>query len=126
VIRAATIDEEARKGKRYATRLAVKGGGRIQFLHIAEIDWISSDGNYIRLHAGKSAHVMRGTIAGFEAGLDPAQFIRINRSTIVNIDRIASLQPFFQRDYVVTLRDGTNLRLLARYRPRLQAVVGGF
>jgi two-component system LytT family response regulator len=110
----------------YVSRVAVKGNGCIHFLRIAEIDWISADGNYIRLHIGKSSHLMRGTIAAFEEGLDPAQFIRINRSTIVNIDRIASLQPFTQRDYVVTLRDGTNLRLLARYRPRLQAMVGGF
>ncbi len=69
---------------RYLTRLAVKNGGRIQFVRIPEIDWLASEGNYVRLHTGKDSHLFRGTIAWFERQLDPTQFVRINRSMIVN------------------------------------------
>ncbi len=106
---------------RPADRLAVKEGGRIIFLRTAEIDWIGAEGNYARLHVGKRTHLMRETMTSLESRLDPARFLRIHRSTIVNIDGIAELEPLFQGDYVVILRDGTRLTSSRGYRSNLQA-----
>ncbi len=105
---------------RHLERLAVKEGGKIVFLRTAEIDWIGAEGNYARLHVGKRTHLMRETMTSLEGKLDPARFLRIHRSTIVNIDAVAELEPLFQGDYVVILRDGTRLTSSRGYRSNLQ------
>ncbi len=107
-------------GPRRADRIAVKEGGRIVFLRTAEIDWIGAEGNYARLHIGKRSHLMRETMTSLESRLDAARFLRIHRSTIVNVDAIAELEPLFQGDYVVILRDGTRLTSSRGYRSNLQ------
>jgi two-component system LytT family response regulator len=81
----------------------------VSFLRIDEIDWIEAEGNYVRLHAGAASYLLRETMKGIEAKLDPDRFIRIHRSTIVNSDRIKELQPLFHGEYAVMLRDGTRL-----------------
>jgi two-component system LytT family response regulator len=75
-----------------------------------EIDWIESAGNYVRIHAGDRQHLLRHTLKSLEEKLDPSRFIRVHRSHIVNVDRIRELQPWFHGEYVVVLRDGTELR----------------
>lgn len=105
---------------RHLERLAVKEGGKIVFLRTAEIDWIGAEGNYARLHVGKRTHLMRETMTSLEGKLDPARFLRIHRSTIANVDAIAELEPLFQGDYVVILRDGTRLTSSRGYRSNLQ------
>lgn len=105
---------------RHLERLAVKEGGKILFLRTAEIDWIGAEGNYARLHIGKKSHLMRETMTSLETKLDPARFLRIHRSTIVNVDAISELEPLFQGDYVVILRDGTRLTSSRGYRSNLQ------
>jgi two-component system LytT family response regulator len=104
----------------YLERLAVKSGGKIIFLKADEITWIGAEGNYARLHAGKKSYLMRETMTSLESKLDPARFIRIHRSTIVATDAIAELEPLFQGDYVVVLRDGTRLTSSRGYRANLQ------
>ncbi|NLG60666.1 MAG: response regulator transcription factor [Candidatus Cloacimonetes bacterium] len=106
-------------GKR-ADRIAVKEGGRIVFLRTSEIDWIGAEGNYARLHVGKRSHLMRETMTSLENRLDSSRFLRIHRSTIVNVEAIAELEPLFQGDYVVILRDGTRLTSSRGYRSNLQ------
>lgn len=110
----------------YLTRLAVKTRGKVYLLRIEEIDWIETAGNYVRLHAGGNAHLYRDSLVDFETKLDPHRFVRIHRSNIVNIDRIAQLEPSFHREHVVLLRDGTRLTLTAPYRDRMRAIVGQF
>jgi two-component system LytT family response regulator len=105
---------------RYLERLAVKSGGKITFLRTGEIEWIGAEGNYARLHAGDKPHLMRETMTSLESKLDPARFIRIHRSTIVNSDAIVELEPLFQGDYVVILRNGTRLTSSRGYRANLQ------
>ena len=105
---------------RYLERLAVKSSGRILFLRTGEIDWIGAEGNYARLHTGKRSHLMRETMTSLETKLDPSRFLRIHRSTIVNADAIAELEPLFQGDYVVILRNGTRLTSSRGYRSNLQ------
>ena len=110
----------------YLERLAVKTRGKVYLLRIDEVDWIETAGNYVRLHAGASSHLYRDSLADFETKLDPRHFVRIHRSCIVNIDRIAQLEPTFHREHVVLLRDGTRLTLTAPYRGRMRAIVGQF
>lgn len=105
---------------RFLERLAVKSGGKITFLRTGEIEWIGAEGNYARLHAGDKSHLMRETMTSLETKLDPARFIRIHRSTIVNADAIVELEPLFQGDYVVILRNGTRLTSSRGYRANLQ------
>ncbi|MGH9601532.1 MAG: LytR/AlgR family response regulator transcription factor, partial [Terriglobales bacterium] len=106
-------------------RLVVKSGGRVYFLKADEIDWVEAAGNYVRLHVSKDSHLLRETMNGIETKLDIRRFMRIHRSTIVNLERIKELQPWFHGDYVVLLRDGTRLTLSRGYREKLQQVLGG-
>ena len=108
----------------YLERLVVKSAGRLFFLRTEEIDWIESAGNYVCLHVGAETHLLRETMSGLESRLDPARFVRIHRTAIVNIDEIKELQPLFHGEYQVVLRDGTQLTLSRSYRDRLQEVIG--
>ncbi len=110
----------------HLVRLAVKTNGRVYVLRMEEVDWIETAGNYVRLHVGGISHLYRNSLADFETRLDPRRFVRIHRSTIVNVDRIFHLEPTFRREHVVLLRDGTRLTLAAPYRGRMQALVGAF
>jgi two-component system LytT family response regulator len=105
-------------------RLVVKSGGRLFFLRAEEIDWIEAAGNYVRLHVGSEGHLLRETMTSIEARLNPDIFFRIHRSHIVNIERIKELQPWFNGEYVVILRNGTQLTLSRGYREKLQERLG--
>ena len=105
-------------------RLVIKSSGRIFFVRVRDIDWCEAAGNYVRLHAGPQTHLVRGTMAHIESQLDPSQFVRIHRSTIVNVDRIQELQSSFGGEYVVLLHDKTRLTLSRGYREGLQAKLG--
>lgn len=111
--------------RKYLERLVVKSVGRVFFLKTREIDWIEASGNYLKLHVGRDAHMIRETMNSIEAKLDPSQFMRIHRSTIVNIDRIKELHPMFSGDYSAILRDGTELALSRNYRERFLEMFEG-
>ena len=106
---------------RYIDRIMVKTDGRVLFVRVNDVDWFEASGNYIRLHAQKQTYMIRETMNALEAQLNPAQFARIHRATIVNLDRIRELQPWFAGDYVVILHDGAQLKLTRTYRDQLQA-----
>src|SRR5215212_733939 len=105
-------------------RLLIKEEGRMYVVKTAEIDWVEAYGNYARLHVGPRAHLIRETMNNLERALDPARFARIHRSTIVNLDRIKEMQPWFSGEYVVLLADGTKLKLSRWYRERLEQRLG--
>ncbi len=115
--------EELRPRPRYVDRLVVRSGARITFLRTEEVEWVDAEGNYVRLHVGKKSYLLRETMSGIEAKLDPERFIRIHRSTIVSIERIKSLETLFQGEYVVHLEDGTKLTSSRGYRDRLHALM---
>jgi two-component system, LytTR family, response regulator len=117
--RLSSLIADLRSEKKYLERLVVKSVGRVFFLKVDEIDWIEAAGNYVKLHSGRDAHMIRETMNGIEAKLDPDKFLRIHRSTVVNIDRIKELHPMFSGDYAVILRNGTELALSRNYRERL-------
>jgi two-component system LytT family response regulator len=122
--RLAALLQDVKETRRPQERLVVKSGGRIYFVRVEDIDWIEAAGNYVRLHTGKEDHLLRESMSGLEARLDANQFLRIHRSTIVNIERIRELQPAFHGDYAVILRDGTELTLSRGYRDKLQELLG--
>jgi two-component system LytT family response regulator len=101
-------------------RLVVKSAGRIFFLNVEEIDWVEAAENYVRLHTGRESHLIHGTMNKLASRLDPTQFLRIHRSTIINVRKIKELQPMFHGEYIVTLRDGTQLNSGRSYRRKLQ------
>jgi two-component system LytT family response regulator len=104
-------------------RILVKSSGEIFFLKAEEIDWIEAEGDYMKFHVAGRAHLMRETMARLEARLDPKRFIRIHRSTIVNIDRLRKLSPSFAGEYAVILHDGTKLKLSRGYHERISSLM---
>jgi two-component system LytT family response regulator len=106
---------------RYVDRLMVKHDGRVFFVKVSDVDWFEASGNYVRVHVGRVSHLIRETMHGIEAQLDPNLFARIHRAVIVNMDRIRELQPWFAGDYIVILRDGRQLKLSRTYREALQS-----
>jgi two-component system LytT family response regulator len=116
---------DIRSGNKYIERLAVKSGGRVNFLKVADLDWIEAAGNYVTLHVGNESHLLRETMSRMDSQLDDRKFVRIHRSTLVNIDRIKALTPLFHGDYVVTLHNGTRLTLSRSYRERLATIFNG-
>ena len=116
--------EELKAGNKYLERLVVKAAGRIYFLETSEIDWIEAEGNYVSVHSAKKAHLLRETIGSLELQLDPKKFVRIHRSSIVRIDRIHELQPWFHGEYRIILLDGTQLTLSRNHRDKLQEALG--
>lgn len=107
----------------YLTRLMIKSASRVFFLKADEIDWIGADDYYVKLHVGRKAHLLRETMNELETKLDPEKFLRIHRSTIVNIDRIKEMHPHFNGDYVILLHDGTELKLSRSRREQVQSIL---
>ena len=104
-------------------RILLKSSGEIFFLKAEEIDWIEAEGDYMKFHVSGRTHLMRETMARLEARLDPRKFIRIHRSTIVNIDRLRKLSPSFAGEYAVILHDGTKLKLSRGYHERIATLL---
>ena len=104
-------------------RLAVRDARKIIFFKPEEIDWIETEGNYLRLHAGKKTHLLRQTMQTAEARLASKKFLRISRSTLVNLERVREWQPLFHGDSLLTLEDGTRLTVTRMYREGLDRVL---
>jgi two-component system LytT family response regulator len=116
--------EDVPGNRKTLDRLVIKSAGRVFFVKTDEIDWIEAAGNYARIHVGSEAHLLRETMSALEEKLDGNKFVRIHRSTIVNLERIQELQPWFHGDYVVILRNGRQLTLSRGYRQRMQELFG--
>jgi two-component system LytT family response regulator len=115
----AAVLAEMQTASKPIDRLPVKSGGRIRLVRTADIVWIESAHNYVEIHEDKQSHLLRDTISAVEQKLPPDKFIRISRSTIVNIEKIKELEPHFYGEYTVTLQNGKQLTLSRRYRSKL-------
>ncbi len=124
--RLAGLLEDLQARQKRLTRIIIKSAGRIGFLRIEEIDWVEAADNYVRIHAGRESHLIRETLQSLERRLDSTKFLRIHRSTIVNIDRIQELRPLFHGDFAVKLVDGTELTLSRKFRENLAEPLGQF
>lgn len=107
----------------YLQRITLKENGRIHFLEVEKIDWISSLGNYVEIHSGHEKFILRETMDGIESKLNPNDFLRIRRSKIVCISKIKELQTLFNGEYSVKLFDGTELISSRRYRKNLEIIL---
>jgi two-component system LytT family response regulator len=116
-----TLVEQLTSNHKLPDRVAIRNNGRVVFMKVDEIDWVEASDNYVCLHCGKETHILRETMSQLEIRLDPARFLRVHRSTIVNLDRIKELQPWFRGDYRVILRDGTELTLTKSHREKLES-----
>ena len=114
-----SLVEDLKKGSPGTGRLTVKSDGRVLLIKTDDVSWIESSDNYVKLHVGAENHLVRETMNAIEAKLPPEKFIRISRSTIVNIERIKELTTLFHGEYAVILRDGTRLTLTRNYRDAL-------
>jgi two-component system LytT family response regulator len=101
----------------------VRTNGKVVFLRADEISWVEAAGNYVNLHAGSEAYVLRESMKNMETRLDPELFVRIHRSAIVNVNRIRELQPWFHGEYVVILHDGTRLMASRVFSDRLDKLI---
>lgn len=109
---------------RYASRLAIKrDGGRVMFVPTAEIDWVEGSGNYVRVHVGADVHLVRGTLGKVASHLSPELFIRVHRSTIVNVERIQELTLRGPGSYSLRLSTGATLMVGRHYRANVDALV---
>lgn len=102
--------------RNFLTRLSVKHEDRHTFVKVTEIDVIEAAGKYVVVHAGKENHILRQSLAGLEEQLDPAKFLRISRSVIVNIESIKELQPMFKGEYAVILHSGRSLAMTRGFK----------
>jgi len=109
------------EGSGYLERIAIKSGGRVIFLEVRDIDWIEAAGVYVYLHVAQKAHLYRATVGQLQERLDPKNFVRVHRSTIINTDRILELKPRTHGDYGIILKDRTELTLSRGYRSQLES-----
>jgi two-component system LytT family response regulator len=120
--RISALLEDLQTTRSYADWLLVRDGpeDRSLFLRVAEVDWIEAARNNVILHVGKTSHPFRGSMRDVEAKLNPRRFLRIHRSTIVNIERVRELRSWFGGEQIVVLRDGTELTASASYAKELK------
>jgi two-component system LytT family response regulator len=104
-----------------ADRILVKEDGRVRVVPVSEVEFFEAARNHVKVHAGRAMHLVREPLGALEARLDPARFARIHRSTVVNLDRVAEIQPWFSGDGVVVLQGGAKLRLSRGYRREFEA-----
>jgi two-component system, LytTR family, response regulator len=109
---------------RRPTRLPVKLEGRIVLVRLDQVEWIESEGNYVRLHLSDRSYLLRDTMSAIEVKLDPDQFARIHRCAIININRIEYLRPWFTGEYIVRMQSGKELTLTRSYRDNLRRLLG--
>ena len=120
----AALLEALTRSRTTAERLAIRAEGRVYFLRVQDIDWIETAGNYVRLHAGKTAHLLRETLSSLETRLDRDRFLRVYRTTILNVERLRELQPWFSGEFIAILHDGTRLKVSRGYRGRVADWLG--
>ncbi|HEY0304522.1 MAG TPA: LytTR family DNA-binding domain-containing protein [Longimicrobiales bacterium] len=103
----------------------LRGVGReLRLLRAQTVDWIEACGNYVFLHVGNERHLYRQTMSALETRLDPAMFVRIHRSTIVNVNALEALEPIYAGDYEVRLKGGEIVRMSRNYRDTLERLAG--
>lgn len=119
------VAPESAPQRRYADRLVVKKDERTALVKLADVQWIESKGNYVVLHTPHADHVLRETLASLESRLDPERFVRIHRRTIIAIDAIKEVQPWFGGDQVMILQDGRQLRVSRTFRQSLALRLAG-
>ena len=119
-----TLLEDLRKADTYAERLAVKTSSGVSFLRTDEIYWVDAAGNYVRLNtADGESHLLRETLTALERRLDPKRFVRVHRSTIVNVERIREIRSQDHGEHLIIMELGQRLTLSRSYRERVHDLI---
>ncbi len=113
---AALTELGAATPQRWARRLSIRTSGRVVLIETGDISRVEAAGNCVEVHAAGKVRTLRDTLANVEARLDPARFARVSRSALVNLDFVVELQPLYDGDFVVVLRDGAKVPGSRRYR----------
>ena len=114
------VDELTAK-KQYIKRIMVKNSDKVFFIEVNDIEYLESSGNYVKIHSGGKHQLVRDTLTNLLNNLDPALFFRVHRTTVVNIEKVKELQPWFHGDYLVVMKDGTKLNMSRNYKEILDA-----
>lgn len=101
------------------TRLLLSERGKVVVLAMRDIEFVQAAAKHVKIYAGGRCFSFRQSLGQLEGRLDPASFVRVHRSTLVNVEHIAEMHPLFHGDYELILRRGTRLTLSRRYRDRL-------
>ena len=118
-----SILEQMAKGPGHLERLAVKTARGTIFVNVKDVDWIEAAENYVKLHAGNAEHLIQTTMNAISSKLDPASFVRIHRSRIVNINKVQSVNPAFHGEYLLRLSSGVELRSGRVYSDQVKALL---
>ena len=116
--------EDIKTPPKYLKRLTIRLTGHTILLPTEEIDWVETYGNYLKVHAGREAHLIRGTMQQLESKLDPEKFVRVHRSAIVNIEKVKEIHPRTNGDQDLVLHNGSGLMLSRNYRDRFLSLLG--
>jgi two-component system, LytTR family, response regulator len=109
----------SKAGSHYTTRIVFKSRGRIVFLPVSDIRWISAEENYVRISTQTETHLLRETMARLEEKLDPEMFLRVHRSSIVNLQHVKEVRTEADGEYAVVLVNGEKLTMSRGYRSRI-------
>src|SRR5262245_52736288 len=120
----AALLEELDSKHNYLERIPIPQKGRFLFFNVRDLDWIEAEGNYLRLHGNGTSYLMRGNMTEMERKLDPAKFMSIHRSTIVNLQRIREVQPWFRGHHRVVMNSGQELKLSRYQKDKLRRLLG--
>jgi two-component system, LytTR family, response regulator len=115
VARLRELLEQLERERAHPERLLVHEDGRAVFVPVREIAWVEAERNYVVLHCAARTYMVRGTLEALERTFDPRRFVRINRGSLVRLDAIRELRPWFHGEYKVLLQDDTELRWSRRY-----------
>jgi two-component system LytT family response regulator len=115
--------QQSAAAESYVSRFLIKQSNRIFFVRAEEVDWIEATDYCVSLHTGTKVHVLRETMSELENKLDPAKFLRIHRSAIVNLHRVKEVQAKSGGEYFAVMKDGTQLKLSRGRRDQLEALL---
>jgi len=120
----AELSREARPPQQYSQRIVVKDGARVHIIPVEALDYAEAQDDYVSLHSQKKSYLKQQTISSLESALDPLRFVRIHRSIIVNLERIAKIEPYAKDSRVAVLADGTQLPVSRAGYDRLRTLLG--
>lgn len=115
--------ETLRAERSYPSRFLIRSAKDLYFVRVEEIEWADAQGNYVRLHSGGKHHMLRRSFNDFEGSLDPNRFLRVHRSTIVNLAQVSRLEPHGHGEYILTLKNGVRITTSRTYADRLAPIL---
>ena len=119
----AELSAAARAPEAYSERIVVKDGARVHIIPVDKLDYVEAQDDYVALHSQKKNYLKQQTISSLETSLDPRRFLRIHRSVIVNLERVAKIEPYTKDSRVAVLNDGTQLPVSRAGYSRLKALL---